>query len=363
METAPRSVDNSETRTPRADAAPLTGDLLARKGEAVSAARDGLGGQGSGMLPPAQPHGGDRSSGGTVSRLPKVWVGLGAVLLLGGAVAFGYLSRPALEEQAAAPAQTDNAVVGKQSPARDSDLAVASGPAVTSPIKENVTAVETRAPGGAPTLVKADPIPLPPSAISLPPTPAVADRTEQPAARVASASTSSPIPAPPAPAAIVTPQPDVPVTPPKAEPVPVIEKKPAALPERSVTTAPANPSGVGLAPKAPTPVPTAKAPEPPAKVQLASRPPVSAPPVAKKPYLVQLASLKSNPAATREWGRLKQRFAGLFDGLSPSVQKATVKNRGTFYRLRADGYETRRQALTACRKLKAAGQGCLVVKR
>ncbi|MDD9917599.1 MAG: SPOR domain-containing protein [Rhodospirillaceae bacterium] len=86
-------------------------------------------------------------------------------------------------------------------------------------------------------------------------------------------------------------------------------------------------------------------------------------PAPKPPYLIQLVSVKSNAAASREWTRLQKRFAGLFGGLEPSIQKAVIKTRGTFYRLRADGFSSKHQAAAACRSLKAKGQSCLVVKR
>ncbi len=80
-------------------------------------------------------------------------------------------------------------------------------------------------------------------------------------------------------------------------------------------------------------------------------------------YYVQFVSVKSRRAANQEWGRLKKRFATLLGPFKPSVQKVSLAKRGTFYRLRAAGFDTGKQARNLCAKVKAAGQGCLVVRR
>jgi hypothetical protein len=103
-------------------------------------------------------------------------------------------------------------------------------------------------------------------------------------------------------------------------------------------------------------------------VQQARREPASnvkpvPPATTKANYVVQLVSVKSRRAANQEWGRLQKRFATLLGSLESSVQKALVPKRGTFYRLRAGAFETRSQARALCRKVKAAGQGCLAVRR
>lgn len=333
MDAAPRLVDVNDKSSARGGTAPLTSDLLARKGEAVSAAREVLHAAGpqpfaemAGDMPrnpEAQPQSG--------AVLSKKWVTVAAVLLIGGSVAVGYLSRPALENSAVVRSEP----VAKSVPApkaltlapipgipkRDeiaTDIAVASGPKIPvsvapTPAKEAkpvVTAVNT-----------VPDVPAPPKLL-LPPKP--------PAATPVAAN-----------AAIEK----------AVAPVKIPASKPVAAVSPSV-------------PK-PTAKPVAKPSPRPKKTEIAARPPPSsiATPAVKRPFVVQLASLKSKPTALREWGRLKKRYATLFSGLEPSVQKASIAKRGTFYRLRADGFATRRQASAACRKMKAAGQGCLVVKR
>jgi len=147
-----------------------------------------------------------------------------------------------------------------------------------------------------------------------------------------------------------------------SEPVPQIEAKPETP---SLTTA-ARPAAAREEAKAAvvesTPPETPKAaapvsakPQPVTPATVAADPPA---PVQTPPYLIQLVSVKSNAAASWEWTRLQKLFAGL----EPFIQKTVIKKRGTFNRLRADGFSSKRQA-AACRSLKTKGQSCLVVKR
>lgn len=109
------------------------------------------------------------------------------------------------------------------------------------------------------------------------------------------------------------------------------------------------------------------APPPESKVIVASIPRPRAakpsPPAARRLYTIQLASLKSRAAADREWSRLKRRFAKSLGNLTPSVKKATLAKRGVFYRLRAGEIASHKRARKLCATVKAAGQSCLVVRR
>ena len=60
----------------------------------MSAAREVLNAQGTGPLPPAEPH---EESRLTKSGFAKPWIANAAVLLVGGAVGVGYALRPAIE--------------------------------------------------------------------------------------------------------------------------------------------------------------------------------------------------------------------------------------------------------------------------
>ncbi len=160
----------------------------------------------------------------------------------------------------------------------------------------------------------------------------------------------------------------VPETPTAVETATVIEQ--LAAPKIAVPASP-RPKPVKpkiAAPSAGAPAQTVTPPKAPKPVRLAARPPAApqkaaAAAVTKSSYFVQFVSVKSRRAADREWERLRKRYATLLGPFEPSIQKATVAKRGTFYRLRAAGFETRDQARTLCAKMKAAGQGCLVVRR
>lgn len=351
MEAAPRLIDISEKRAARRDAAPLTSDLLARKGEAVSAAREVLNAHATTTLPPAERQVLDAPRAGFLP--PKQWVVAAAIVLIGGSVAIGYLSRPAIEQTtvevkvpvsnaetaAVPPVRADNAPKEARldivsGPDRKETLAAAETPAraaetVAVPKSADVPVVNAVEGSTVEVSVAA---PVPARALPATPTlrPVAASNVSAPPGKSSKAPEAT-VPAPPT--AIAKP-----VPPPPVEKTVPLRPKPAAV----------------------------KPPSPPKLAVAALTPPTAAvaPQAAQaRPYMIQLVSVKSESAATREWERLQKRFAGFFGALDPSVQKVALKKRGTFYRLRADGFETRRQASAACRQLKAAGQGCLVVKR
>ncbi len=343
MDASPRLIDLSEKQAARRAAAPLTSDLLARKGEAVSAAREVLNAHGA-AAPPREDMVANPEARPRVDEvLSKRWIAVAAVLLIGGSVAVGYLSRPAIERSADAETRP----AGNSAPAR-----AASPPAAIS---------ATSRPGDEKIAVASGPQQAAaPETVATPSDIAKAVAIAPAAGNTAQEETVTAVPKPP------KPLPPIPA-PPAAKP-PVVKaliEKPM-LPATPTAAAEATSRPKLAPPPAPKTVskPAVEPPPAPKKTVLAVRtsPPAAAP-VAKPPYVVQLASLKSNAAASREWARLKIRYAALFEALEPSIQRATIPKRGTFYRLRADGFATRRQAVATCAKLKAAGQGCLVVKR
>lgn len=340
MEAAPRLVDISEKRAARREAAPLTGDLLARKGEAVSAARDVLNAQGTGPLPPAEPREEARSA---KSSFAKPWIAIVAVLLVGGAVGAGYALRPAIEApQAVAESKPAQTTVAAATVQEAPGLSPAAGPSTAKDTAGRLTQ-EDSAPVAPKAMIAASAppaereVPDANSPRSLPVTPVSTAPAENPLPPVATPipvpqSPAVPkalsIPAPPKPAAPqVPPQiaantatPSVP-PPPKTVPAPPNSSKSVREIPAQATTKP-EPTPAALVPKAPKPA--AIKPSPPARPQLAAKTAPAAgttAPVAKPPYLIQLVSVKSNAAANREWTRLQKRFAGLFGGLEPSFRK------------------------------------------
>ncbi len=79
-------------------------------------------------------------------------------------------------------------------------------------------------------------------------------------------------------------------------------------------------------------------------------------------YRVQIASTKSEGLAQREWRDQVSKFPDVLSDLSLTVQRAVVKNRGTFYRVQGGPFPDRDSADSVCRKLKSRGQDCLVVR-
>lgn len=79
-------------------------------------------------------------------------------------------------------------------------------------------------------------------------------------------------------------------------------------------------------------------------------------------YRVQIASAKSEGQAQREWTAQVGKFPDVLSNLSLTVQRAVVKDRGTFYRVQGGPFQDRVAADSVCRKLKSRGQDCLVVR-
>jgi len=77
-------------------------------------------------------------------------------------------------------------------------------------------------------------------------------------------------------------------------------------------------------------------------------------------YFVQLASVRSDQSARKEWTRLKKAHTDLFDDLTLDVQRADLGDRGIFYRIRVGPFPNRATAQDMCAQIKAAKLGCLV---
>lgn len=137
----------------------------------------------------------------------------------------------------------------------------------------------------------------------------------------------------------------------------------AALPPSTPETVPTAPVE---APKvetpAPTPAPVAAAapvpvatPAPPAQVATAA-------PFPEGSFAVQLAAARSEEQAMSEWNRVKNKHEQMFAGMTPSVIRADLGERGVFFRLRAGPLADRAAADAMCVALKAENEACIVVK-
>lgn len=80
-------------------------------------------------------------------------------------------------------------------------------------------------------------------------------------------------------------------------------------------------------------------------------------------YVVQIMALREEGAAKTAWATLQKKHPAILGGHALDIEKADLGDKGTFYRIRAAGFETKADAQSACSSLKSAGQDCLVKAR
>jgi len=148
------------------------------------------------------------------------------------------------------------------------------------------------------------------------------------------------------------PEPEVAAAPEEAAPAATAETE-AAVPEApspEVETADAEAAPEALVPAAPAPA----APAPAA---------TAAAPATGGAFVVQLAAVREEAAAGPAYKALQDKHSAILGGHALDVERADLGDRGIFYRVRAAGFDSKAAATTACGKLKAAGQDCLVRPR
>jgi hypothetical protein len=139
---------------------------------------------------------------------------------------------------------------------------------------------------------------------------------------------------------------------PEAEPEPDTgEAAPPVMPAPEPEAAPEGAPETTAAEPAPEAAPAAPAPEEPA-TQVA----------AAGAFRIQLAAVKSEADAQKEWTRLQKAHADLLGALTPTIQRADLGTQGIFYRIQGGPLANREAAAALCEQLKAKNQACLVVK-
>jgi cell division protein FtsN len=139
-----------------------------------------------------------------------------------------------------------------------------------------------------------------------------------------------------------------PVAPP---PVPAAE---ATRPPAKLVSAPASAKTADATPPAPsTPAPSTPAPSTPA--------PNTPAPSATGGYVLQIGSYKSHDEAEASWKIYKAKHA-LAASHGDSVKQVDLGAKGTWYRLRIGGFESKDAAEAFCAKLKASGGDCILAK-
>ena len=78
--------------------------------------------------------------------------------------------------------------------------------------------------------------------------------------------------------------------------------------------------------------------------------------------VLQLASVTSEDAAKREWGRLQKAHPEQLGGLNLALHSAQVKGK-TYYRIQTGPFPNRAAAADLCAQLKSRNQDCLVTTR
>lgn len=79
------------------------------------------------------------------------------------------------------------------------------------------------------------------------------------------------------------------------------------------------------------------------------------------PYTIQLAALRDEASARKTWETLKAKHADLLGGLAPRILRADLGSKGVFYRVRATGIGTEKEARNLCEQLANRKVGCLFV--
>ncbi len=77
-------------------------------------------------------------------------------------------------------------------------------------------------------------------------------------------------------------------------------------------------------------------------------------------YLIQLLSVRSEAAATTAWTNLQSTHPDLLGAETLNIEAADLGERGTFYRVRFGAFDAKADAAAVCTSLKAQGQDCLV---
>ena len=154
--------------------------------------------------------------------------------------------------------------------------------------------------------------------------------------------------------------------PPDIEPSPAapLAAKPSAAPPSSSPETPATKSAAPPAVSATKPAPAsqlaqAKIPTAPAT---AAKPAQPGKPARGSGLQVQLFSSRSADEARSVWAHLKDKNGDLLGALSPTVARADLGDRGTFYRLRAGPIADEAKARAICDSLAGRSVSCIIVR-
>ncbi len=85
-------------------------------------------------------------------------------------------------------------------------------------------------------------------------------------------------------------------------------------------------------------------------------------PIAKGAWQVQLMSSPNRKAVEKSWKTMVSKY-DLLSSLPYEISSADLGVKGTYYRLKAGNFATRKEAADLCNKLKAAGGSCFIARK
>lgn len=80
-------------------------------------------------------------------------------------------------------------------------------------------------------------------------------------------------------------------------------------------------------------------------------------------YRIQLASLRTEEEAQAAWQQLSARHGALLSGQQHQIEKTSVGNLGTFYRIQIGPFADKAQSAQLCKSLQSSGVDCFLVAR
>ena len=130
-------------------------------------------------------------------------------------------------------------------------------------------------------------------------------------------------------------------------------------------TPPANsasaPVHTAIPPVRPRNIP-AETPAKPTQTAAAESVPVASPIPSAVGYVVQVSSQRTPADAQAAFQSLQRKYASVIGNMKPSIKKAELGDRGTYYRVRVGLWSSSTEASTFCAKLKAAGGDCVIAR-
>lgn len=78
-------------------------------------------------------------------------------------------------------------------------------------------------------------------------------------------------------------------------------------------------------------------------------------------YRLQLASVRTEASAIKEWSRLKKLYPKQLESLPYKVEKVSVENKGLFYRLLVGKFSNFSKAKAVCKKMSYKYQTCTII--